>query len=452
MADLDPTTMATSLATAYTQSAQDLLTAQSKVAQATSTALTKLQSALTTFSSALASLSAKKGLSQYSATLSGSVGTATASATATPGNYSFFVEQVATAHQVAFEDLPAVPVSMGGPIAVTLKDGSTINLNLVAADSDGDGIISQAEIARAINQSSANQGKVTAMVMTIGDKTQLVLSSANTGEAGTLSLDVSGLPAGSLKDALSAPKTLTAAKDAVVWLGEQGTGTRIQQASNALTAISGVTVNFTRAQSSGDAPVTLTVAGDGSGTASNVQAFVDAYNALEKALDDLTSTGDASSGVSAAAFASDSGVRAMRNKLSALLRQDFGGTRLLDYGVSVSRNGTLSLDSTKLAKAVAANPDGLDGLFGSASTGQRSGLLGALDSYADLWTDSSSGQIKHRQDTLTKQQTALTNRQTRLDDRFNQAYERYLKQFTQLQTLQQQMSQTTSIFDSISTS
>ncbi len=101
MADFDPATMASSLATAYTQSAQDLLTAQSKAAQATSTALTKLQSALSTFTSALSSLSAKKGLTQYSATLSSSVGTATASATATPGNYSFFVEQVATAHQVA---------------------------------------------------------------------------------------------------------------------------------------------------------------------------------------------------------------------------------------------------------------------------------------------------------------------------------------------------------------
>ncbi|MFA9440770.1 flagellar filament capping protein FliD [Uliginosibacterium sp. sgz301328] len=452
MADFDPATMASSLATAYTQSAQDLLTAQSKAAQATSTALTKLQSALSTFASALSSLSAKKGLTQYSATLSSSVGTAIASATATPGNYSFFVEQVATAHQVAFEDLPAVPVSMGGPIAVKLNDGSTINLNLVAADADGDGTISQAEIARAINQSSDNKGKVTAMVMTVGDKTQLVLSSTSTGEAGTLSLDVSGLPAGSLKDALSAPKTLTAAKDAVVWLGDQGTGTRIQQASNALTAIPGVTVNFTRAQSTGDSPVTLSIASDDSGTASNVRAFVDAYNTLEKALDDLTSTGDASNGVSAAAFASDSGVRAMRNKLSALLRQDFGGVRLLDYGVSVSRDGSLSLDSTKLAKAVAANPDGLSKIFGSTSTANRSGLLGALDAYADLWTDTSSGQIKRRQETLAKQQTSITSRQTRLDDRFNAAYTRYLAQFTQLQTLQQQMSQTTSIFDSISTS
>ena len=260
---IDPTSMAQSLATAYTQAAQTQLTTETNNAQSTSTALTQLQTALSTFSSALDTLSAKQGVAQYSAGFSDStVGSATATAGAQPGSYSFFVEQIATANQVSFANLPAVPVAQGGPVVVKLADGSSFNVDLAAADQNGDGTLSQAEIARAINLATDNQGKVTAMVMSVGGQTQLVLSAGSTGASSAISLDLSGLPAGALKDSLSAPKQLVAAQDAVVWLGDQGTGTRIQQASNTVTAIPGVTMNFTHAQASGSSPVTLTVSSD----------------------------------------------------------------------------------------------------------------------------------------------------------------------------------------------
>jgi len=453
MADINPTSMASSLATAYTQGAQDLLTTQTNRAQATSTALTKLQSALKAFTTALDTLSAKKGMTQNSATLSNTgYGTASATSSAVPGTYSFFVEKVATTQQVAFEDLPAVPVALGGPVVVQLGDGSSISLNLVAADADADGSISQSEIARAINQSPDNKGKVTAAVMTVGSATQLVLTAGQSGAAGAFTLDASGLPAGALKTALSTPKTLVGAQDAVVWLGDQGTGVRMQQGSNTFTSVAGVSLNFTKAMTTGDSPVTLTVASDASGTASNVQSFIDAYNTLEKALDDLTAGGDSSKGVSAAAFASDSGVRSLRSRLTVILRQDFNGMSLMDFGVKASRDGSLSLDSTKLAKALADKPDGLSEVFGSTSTATSSGVLGAFDKYLDMWTNTTSGQIKTRQDTVQRTQTSLTTKQTQLDDRFQNYYDRYLKQFTALQNLQTQMTQTSSIFDSLSVS
>lgn len=446
----DPATTATSLATAYTQAAQTLLTTQTTAAKAKATALTKLQSALTNFNTALQTLSGKKGVSQHSATISDTtIGTASATASATAGSYALFVEQTATASQVAVEDLPAVPVSLGGPLVVKTADGTAINVNLEEADTNQDGTISQAEIARAINQSSSNQGKVTAMVMTVGSTSQLVLSASATGAGSQISLDTSGLPAGALKDALGTTKELSAARDAVFWLGAQGTGTRVQQASNAFTSIPGVTFTATKAMTSGSSPLTLSIANDSSGTTSNVQAFVDAYNTLESTLDDLTSTGDATNGVAAAAFASDSGVRAMRDHLSSLVRQTVGGVRAIDYGLAFDRNGKLTLDSTKLAKAQANNPDGLNTLFGSSTLGSSSGLLGTIYNYVDQWTNSTSGQIKSRQDSVTKLQQQLTSKQTTLDDRYNQAYSRYLQQFTALQTLQQQMSQNSSIFDSL---
>jgi flagellar hook-associated protein 2 len=454
MADIDPVTQATQMASAYVQPAQSLLTKKTQAAQATSTALTKLQSALRTFDNAVASLSGKKGLAQNTASLSGSsIGTATATSSAQPGTYAFFVEQIAAANQVAFDDLPAVPVALGGPLVVQLADGSSFTVDLNAADSDSSGTISQAEIARAINQANGNQGKVSATVVNAGGQTKLVLTAGETGVNSAITLDASGLPDGALKEALSAtPSTLVQARDARVWFGAQGTGTLMQQASNTFSSVPGVSMTFSQAQAAGDAPVTLAVSADKDSTASNVQAFVDAYNALKKVLDDLTKVGDVDAGTSSAAFASDASVRALRSRLNQMVRQDFGGTSLFGLGVSADRSGNLSLDKEKLEKKLATDLGALDKVFGSASVASSSGLLGSLDKYMDAWLDSNTGQIARRQQTVQTQQKALTSRQTRLSDQYDLMYMRYLKQFSQLQTLMAQMEQTSSTLSASLTS
>ncbi|UXH76898.1 flagellar filament capping protein FliD [Roseateles amylovorans] len=447
----DPNTMASNLATAYTQPTQTLLDAQSRSAQATATGLTKLQSALSAFNSALTALSGKAGtgqtLAQYSATPSDStVLTATATGKAQPTSTPLFVEQLATSHQVAFQDLPAVPAGPGS-MSVQLANGSGFNVDLASADSDGDGTLSQSEIARAIN--TAANGQATAMVVTVGGATQLVLSAGVSGAGGQLTLDTSGL-SGPLKTALddiTKRKELVPAQDAVVWLGAQGAGVRLQQASNTLTAIEGVTVTLKKAQATGAAPVSLTVARDDSATSAKLQSFIDAYNTLEKTLDDLTAVGGGTA--TAGAFASDAGVRSLRDRLSTMLRADYGGSNLRSLGVNIDRYGQLSLDSAKLTKTLSAKPTALDDVLGSSALSAPSGVLGAFDKLVDSWTDSASGQIKTRQATVQAQQKSIGARQTRLDTQYSQAYERYLKQFTQLQNLQSQLSDTGSLFDSI---
>ena len=445
---INPTSTASQLATAYTASAQSAITAQTKSAQTLSTALSKLQSALSTFNSALTGMSTGKAMAAYGASFS-STGFATASATssAQAGSYSLFVEQVATAHQVAFADLPAVPVAMGGPLVVNLADGSAFTVNLPAADQDQNGSISQAEIARAINLASGNNGLVTASTVTVGAQTQLVLSSGKTGAGSQITLDASGLPASTLKTALSAPTQLSAAKDAIVWLGPQTTGIKLQQASNTVTAISGVSLTLTQAMANGTAPMTMTVASDTSKTAANVRSFVDAYNTLEKTLDELTANGSSTS--TRAALASDSGVLSLRSRLSSVLRQTYSGVTLANMGISADRTGTLSLNETKLTKTLAANPDALTQVFGSTATGSSSGALGAFQSLTKSWTDSTGGMIKRRQDSVQSEQKSLTARQAKLDAQYTNAYNRYLTQFTQLQNLQASMDNTSGVLTNL---
>jgi flagellar hook-associated protein 2 len=453
MAEIDPTSMASQLANLYVASAQKQLTTQSQTAQSTSTALTKLQSVLSAFETAVSGLTTRSiGVVQRSATLSGggtAITAASATAKAAPASHQLFVEQVATVQQVAFEDLPAVPVALGGPLVVQLGDGSSFSVDLTMADQNSDGTISHAEIARAINMAENNGGKVVASTVTSGNQTHLVLGAGSSGAAGAFTLNASGLPDSALKTALSGGRQLVAAQDAVVWLGAQGTGIRMQQSSNTFTAIEGVTLTLAQPMASGSAPATLTVANDNSGTAEKLQSFVTAYNALEKALDDLTAYGK--EGAASAVFASDAGVRNLRSRLDNVLRMEVGGVRLMDFGIKTSRDGSISLDSAKLDKALAANPDKLDALFGNTGLTTASGVLGALQSVTDGWTDITSGQIKRRQDTVQLTQKRITQRQDRLELQYENAYKRYLAQFTQLQNLQSQMSETSSLFSSLST-
>lgn len=453
MASIDPTTLATNLATAYTQSAQTLLAAQTKSSQATATALSKLQSALKAFDTALDGLSNKKSLQQLTAAFGNSAtGSAVASASALPGSYQIFVEKLASSHQVAYNDLPAVPAWPSGPVNMTLRldNGSNFVVDLSNADSDGDGTLSQIELARAINQASGNGGLVSAQVVSSGGQSQLTLSSGVSGEGGKITLDTSSLPAGALRTALEDPSKqveLKAAQDAVVWMGAQGTGLQIKQGSNELTAIPGVTVTL-KSLSSGT-PDTLTVTKDDSATTANVKSFVEAYNTLEKALDELTAVGK--DGAASAAFASDAGVRSLRSRLNNILRQDFGGMTLRDLGISADRGGQLSLDSTRLNKTLAAKPDALDTVFGSTSSSAPKGVMGAFAGLLEQWTNGTSGQIQQRQASVQATQKALSARQTRLDAQYETMYQRYLKQFTALQEVQSRMSDTSSLLSSLST-
>jgi flagellar hook-associated protein 2 len=448
----DPKNTATQLATAYIADRQQILTTQNTSATSTEKALSSLNSALNTFESVMSGLSLKKSVLATSATFSSPVGTASAGTSAAPGNYFFYVEQLATANQAAYENLSdTTPIAEAGTITVSVGS-SSFPVDLATADKSGDGILSVKELAAAINIASGNTAKVTASTMTVNGVQQLVLTGSETGAANTVSIDASALPAGALKDALDLPgnrKDLIAAQDAIVWLGEQGTGTPLQQASNTYNIVDGVSMTFTKAQAPLEKPVSLTVGTDSSGTQANLQSFVDGWNALVKTLQGLTDSGDAVKGQSAGAFSSDAGVQALRTRMQAALRQEVGGVSLVNYGITAQRDGTLSLNTTRLTKALAANPTGLDGIMGSSSLTTPSGVMGSLDKLMDQWTDTSTGQISKRRDNNTKLQSSIMDRQARLDKQYESAYVRYLNQFTKLQTLQAQMGSNTSIFDAL---
>lgn len=451
-ASYDPPSTAASLAEAYVSSRQNILAAQSKRASATAAALTKLKSAISAYQASLLSLSSTKTMLARSATFSNTaVGTATASATAAAGSYSFFVERLATANQVQYKGLTDTPAGPG-TIDVSLGGVSAFSVNLSTADTDANGTLTARELAAAINAAPANASKVSASIVTINGTAELILTSQSTGAASAITLTTSADMNATLKNAL-APANATqvvAAQDARVWLGAATTGTLITQASNTFTNIEGVSMTFTKAQASGEASVTLTVAADNAATTANVQKFVDNYNTLKSAIDALVDAGEPAKGEAAGAFSNDGGIRSLQARLVSILRQAApSGTSIAAYGITAARNGTLSLDSARLTKQLAVNPNGLDALIGSASAGSPSGIAGNLDTYLKQWSGSVDGQIAKRQEANSRLQATLVVRQAQIDKQYDSAYKRYLAQFSQLQGLQNQMASNTSMFDAL---
>ncbi|WP_440964043.1 flagellar filament capping protein FliD [Massilia sp. GER05] len=454
----DPTSTAKALADKYIEGSQNQLTTQSNNATATAKALTTLGSAISAFQTSLANLAGTgKSVLAQSATLSDTtIGTATANANAAAGAYSLFVETVATSSQVSYNSL-ADGAALGGKLTINLANEgagtNTANFDVqldASADTSGDGTLSVREIAAAINRASGNAGKVSAGIVTVGGVARLMLTSKNTGVANTISVDASNATDAGLQTGFTARTVVKNAQDAVVWLGDPAdpASTRIQQASNTFTNIEGVSFTAAKAQAPGATPITLAVGMDTSGTTANAQAFIDAYNKLKSTIDGLVSSGDPANNVAAGIFAHDAGIRDLQNTLVNLLRPS-GATSLASFGITGTRDGTLTLKASDLQSRLAIDPTGLDTLIGSSSVSAPTGIAGAMNKYLNQWSNAASGQIQQRTDAITKLQSDLSKRQTDLDAKYDAAYQRYLMQYTTLQTLQARMQQNSSMFSSL---
>jgi flagellar hook-associated protein 2 len=458
----DPPTYAEKLANAYVAPTKAILDKQGTKATATGTALTTLSSALSAFQTALAGLaSSTSSVTSTKATFSNAaIGTASAKSSAIAGTYSFYVEQLATAGQVAYNVADSSAAGTGS-INITLADSSSFQVNLATADSDKDGVLSAKEVAAAINAAADNKSRVTASTLTINGTSQLVLSSAQTGAANAVaSIDTSSLNNATLATALGTQNVLTTAQDAIVWAGGKN-GTKVQQASNTFNIVDDVSFTITQAQGATDAPVSLTVGRDSAGTATNVQKFVDSYNTLLGVLNTLTAAGDHTVVDSSdpnsppaptsddAAFYNDAGVANLRDRLSSIVRGVSGGQSLIAYGITGNKDGTLSLDTGRMNKAIAANPDGLDQLFGRSGIGVDSGVLGALNKLSTTWTTTAGGFITQRRAQNDKLQSDLDDRQAALKTQFDSSYKRYLAQFTALQKLQSDMNANSNLFTAL---
>ncbi|MCZ2499305.1 flagellar filament capping protein FliD [Xylophilus sp. Kf1] len=311
----------------------------------------QVKSLVSTFSDAASKLSLDSGWSALTvASSNASALTATVSGVATPGNYSFTVSQLAQAQTSA-----SSTVAAGGTMgtgSITLQVGTGAAKTITIADGDD---TSLSGIASKINDAASG---VTASVVTDATGQRLVLRSSTTGAASGFSVSTTTDTAGSVGGGLAG--LAFSVKQTAQDTKAQINGVDVTSSSRNFTdAVPGLT--FTASQVT-TTPVDVSITADTATTKKNIQAFVDAYNAVNDLLS--SSVKYDSDNKSAGSLQGDSTAVGLQNSLRAMVGSVTSGngaySRLSDIGISVLRGGNLSVDSGKLDKALATSGSAAD--------------------------------------------------------------------------------------------
>jgi flagellar hook-associated protein 2 len=188
-----------------------------------------------------------------------------------------------------------------------------------------------------------------------------VLTAEKSGTANAISI-TNGLAAGEVKDALDGMTQARAAQNAEFTMN----GVLVSSDSNSVdSAITGVTLDLAKEGAS-----KITVSRDTAQAQGAVQTFVKAYNDLQSTVKALTSY-DAST-QKASVLNGDYGTTSLITSIRGMLGQAVTGAgqfrQLSDIGVSFQKDGTLSLDSSKLSDALKTSANDVAALFGRRGT------------------------------------------------------------------------------------
>lgn len=392
-----------------------------------------LNSALATLQTAAAAMKTSIGqtaASKYS-TFSASVAdttVATASTTtgAAAGTYKLTDIVLATAQQITKTGVSA-PAGAGA-LSIQVGSGAAVSVAMGANST-------LADVASAINSSGAG---VTASIVTSGSNSYLTFTANSTGAANTITVTGTDTDGGSTwqtafgysSSAANSWTQKTAAADASLKIDDVA----VTSASNTLTSISGLSINLLKAGST-----TVTVSKDSTTSlTSALNAFVTAYNSANTTMGGLGAYNATTK--KAGALLGDSTLRtAQATTRSLLFSNPTGGTSpyqlLSDIGVSVAKDGSLSVDSTKLNKAIAADFTTVANMVakvGAAYDTSLKAIVGTDGSIAAA-TKSANTTIK----SLESQKTAISTRLTQIE-------KTYRAQFTALDTLVAKMKTTSS--------
>jgi len=422
---MEPSQWAEMLATNSVAAMKSRLSSQQKKVGAEQTALSALKTALDAFRTTLKGFGSKGEVVTNAATanLEGYV-TLKADGSASKGLYEIAVTETAAAQQTAFESLTDDRVKNAtGTLSVSVG-GTSLDLDVGS-------ITTMAELRDAINRHADNPG-VTASIMKVNGQNRLMMGSEETGVANGFTISVAGDAA--FKSAMEGGSAISAARDAEIKVGNL----TITSSSNTFRdLIPGVEINVIQKTDSAR-PLVISVGNDETQTKEQAQKFVDAWNTLADKLDELTRSGGEK--VQAGALAGDSSLRVLEQQMTSLLRKSVNGNTLADFGIELDKKGKLSIDSETFLEAVNNNPQALNALFGGTD-----GVIKQMDKSLNGFL-SVTGSIKSRQDSLDRKTSQLSSKELQIQQRYDTHYNRYLKEFTRVQSAMQQMESTMAQF------
>lgn len=401
---LDIEGLVTQLVAAERSPAQNRLNRQEIQLKAKISAFGALKGSLSTFQAALSSLTDAQRFMARKVTVSQTgVLTATAGTRAVAGSYDVQVSQLARSHSLASGLYTSTGDVLGtGTLTFRLGttdydpltdtyNGFTANSGAATAtvviDTSNNTV---AGVRDAIN--AANIG-VKASIVNDGSGYRLLLTSGATGVQNSLQVsvadddgnhsDAAGLSALAFNGVATQMTQTVAAQDAALTINGLGVTSPSNTVSN---AIDDVVLKLT-ALSSGS-PVSINVAQDTGAVKAEVVAFVAAYNSFMDTVNSQTAF-DATTQVGGALLG-DATLRTITRQIRELVGNAVPGlngalTSFAAIGIVTESDGKLTLNNARFDSALAANFDGVAGLFaakGSTTDSQLSYLRASNNTLA----------------------------------------------------------------------
>ena len=313
------------------------------------------------------------------------------------------------------------------------SESKTIELDIKATDSLKD-------IANAINNakdpSDSTGTKGAGLKATIVNN-QLVVTSE---EMGDRSLSIGG----ALKDSLGfgdSEVKKTVGQNAKFTLD----GIEMERNTNTPTdVVDGVTFTLKKADST--KTITLGLTNDTDKELSAVKDFVSQYNSVMSFLSEKMDVGDPSkSDNTTGALAGDSTLISLQSKLQSTVLggKSVNGVSASTLGLSVDRNGTLSLDETKFKAQLAKNPNAVKDFFfvdtstkyaaEKTGTGYTADFKAVIDRYTST-KSGSEGVISLRKASYQSEIKDYNKQIERITEQIATKRARYVTMFTNLDT------------------
>lgn len=377
-----------------------------------------LKSALSTFQDALASLKTVSAFQVFTATSADSAAfTATADSTAAIGSTNIQVTQLAVADKQASVGIADTDTTTLGTAGDTVQ--FTVNGNSFTVNGGG---LTLTGLRDAINNATDNVGVTATILSETPTSNRLILTSDNTGTANAITTAFTGTLGTDL-----GLTSVNAPKDAQITVD----GFTVTRSSNTISdALSGVTLALVGTNTTA-AP--LTISRDTDTVKTNIQSFVDAFNALKTTMDGLGSK----------ELQADSTLRSIQNAIQSVLNTPPASGSSFSYlseiGVSLQKDGSLAVDATRLDPVLAANFSDVAQLLAN----DDQGFLFRLDNSVTGFTQF-GGLIDARNDGLNTRISTVDDRISSAERRLQLTEKRLRSQFTALDTLLGQLNGTSS--------
>jgi flagellar hook-associated protein 2 len=383
-------------------------------------------SALGSISSSLAALQtaaqklATGGTLGLKTTSTNTAFSATPGSSAVAASYDVKVQQLATQAKWQSAGFGASDTVKGGTFTITPSGSTPFTIEI------GDGA-SMEDVASAIRNSGA---PVSAVVLNDDSGKHLSITSTATGSAApAIAFNETGASGTKSLGLLSTQP----ASDAIFKIDDL-TFTR---SSNTVTdALPGTTLQLQKVSpldpvTSDPIPETLTLANDVDATQANLKTFVDAYNSVmqlvQKHLNVTAATDRAST------LAGDPGVRSLQRSLQRIGSSIVGQSSvrsLADIGLATQRDGTLAINSSTLAAAIARDPNAVNRLFADSSSGISKITGDLVSSFTGP-----GGMLITRQDGLKRQIDRMDDQAANMQLRIDNFRKSLARQFTAMENV-----------------